>query len=127
MQYYTFLLDKASHNLCSFATPFGLYHYCWLPMGASESLDIASEKMHSVLDGIDGIEFYRDDIGFFSDSWDDHLSPLSIVLTRLQEVGFTINQMGNMGCDMLVCHYHNQHNHICLTNKMLLMIVDWFL
>ena len=32
----------------------------------------------------------------------------------------------NMGAHMLVCHYHNQHNHICLTNKMLPMIVDWF-
>ena len=32
----------------------------------------------------------------------------------------------NMGGHMLVCHYHNQHNCVCLTNKMLPMIVDWF-
>ena len=93
MQYYTFLLNEASHNLCTFATPFGLYRYCWLPMGVSESPDITTEKMHLVLDGIEDIEFYMDDIGVFSGNWDNHLSLLSIVLTRLQDVGFTINPL----------------------------------
>ena len=91
MQYYTFLLDEASCNLCTFTTPFGLYHYCWLPMGVSKSLDIATEQMHLVLDSIEDIEFYMDDIGVFSNSWDEHLSLLVIVLTCLQNVGFTIN------------------------------------
>ena len=91
MQYYTFLLDEASCNLCTFATPFGLYHYYQLPICISESLDIATEKMHSVLDGIDGIEFYMDDIGVFSDSWDNHLSLLAIVLTHLHDISFMIN------------------------------------
>ena len=34
-----------------------------------------------------------DDIGVFSNSWDAHLSLLSLVLTRLQDVGFTINPL----------------------------------
>ena len=93
MQYYTFVLDEPSHNLCTFATPFGLYRYCRLPMGVSESPDIATEKMHLVLDGIEDIEFYMDDIGLFSSSWEDHLSLLSLVLHRLQDVGFTINPL----------------------------------
>ena len=93
MQYYTFLLDEASRNLCTFATPFGLYRYCRLPMGVSESPDIATENMHLVLDGIEDIEFYMDDIGVFSSSWDAHLSLLSLVLSHLQDVGFTINPL----------------------------------
>ena len=93
MQYYTFLLDDASHNVCTFTIPFRLCHYCRLPMGVSESPDIATENMHLVLDGIEDIEFYMDDIGVFSSSWDDHLSLLSLVLTRLQDVGFTINPL----------------------------------
>ena len=93
MQCYTFLLDEASRNLSTFATPFGLYRYCRLPMGVSKSPDIATENMHVVLDGIEDIEFYMDGIGAFSDSWDAHLSLLSLVLTRLQDVGFTINPL----------------------------------
>ena len=69
IQYYTFLLDEASRNLCTFATPFGLYRYCRLPMGVSESPDIATENIHLVLDGIEDIKFYMDDIGVFSSSW----------------------------------------------------------
>ena len=35
-------------------------------------------------------------------------------------------QWENMGGHLLECHNHNQHNHICLNNKMLLLIVAWF-
>ena len=73
MQYYTFLLDDASHNVCTFTTPFRLCHYCRLPMGVSESPDIATENMHLVLNGIEDVKFYMDDIGVFSSSWDNQL------------------------------------------------------
>ena len=93
MQYYTFVLDEPSRNLCTFATPFGLYRYCRLLMGISESPDIATEKMHTVLDDIEGIEFYMDNIGVLSSTWPTHLSLLSTVLGRLEHVGFTINPL----------------------------------
>ena len=49
--------------------------------------------MHSVLDDIDGIEFYMHDIGVFVPTWTDHLSLLSTVLGCLENVGFTINPL----------------------------------
>ena len=39
------------------------------------------------------VEFYMDDIGCFSDSWDSHLHLLNEVLQCLQSVGFTINPL----------------------------------
>ena len=35
-------------------------------------------------------------------------------------------QWENMGGHLLVCHHHNQHNCVCLSNEMLPLIVDWF-
>ena len=35
-------------------------------------------------------------------------------------------QWENMGGHLLVCRHHNQHHRVCLTNKMLPLIVDWF-
>ena len=62
-------------------------------MSVSESPDIVTEMMHSVLDDIDGIEFYMDDIGVFSPMWTSHLSLLSTILGCLENVGFTINPL----------------------------------
>ena len=93
MQYYTFVLDEPSHNLCTFTMPFGLYRYCRLPMGISKSPDTVTEMMHSIFDDIEGIEFYIDDIGVFSSMWPNHLSLLSTILGGLENVGFTINPL----------------------------------
>ena len=91
MQYYTFELDDASKDLCTIATPFGLYRYARLPMGVSQSPDIAQQIMEEVLRGIDGVECYIDDLAIFSNNWEDHKRIVKEVLTRLQDAGFTIN------------------------------------
>ena len=62
-------------------------------MGVSEPPDIATEMMHSVLDDIDGIEFYMDNIGVFTTTWTVHVSLLSTVLGQLENMGFTINSL----------------------------------
>ncbi|MEM7284021.1 MAG: reverse transcriptase family protein, partial [Pseudomonadota bacterium] len=91
MQYYTFELDDASKELCTIATPFGLYRYKRLPMGISQSPDIPQEIMERVLRAIEDIVIYIDDIGVFSNSWEDHLTQLHCVCTALEQNGFTVN------------------------------------
>ena len=91
MQYYTFVLDEASKDLCTIATPFGLYRYNRLPMGISQSPDSAQEVMEQILRNIDDLEVYIDDIACFSNTYDDHMLLICNVLDRLRSKGFVIN------------------------------------
>ena len=80
MQYYTFELDEASKDLCTIATPFGLYRYARLPMVILQSPDIAQEVMEAVLTGIPDLEVYIADIACFSNTFDHHIHTLQQVL-----------------------------------------------
>ena len=92
MQYYTFELDEDSKNLCTITTPFGLYKYNRLPMGILESPDIAQEIMENILRE-DDCEVYIDDIGIFSNDWDEHVGKIKRILKKLQDHGFTMNPL----------------------------------
>ena len=91
MQYYTFVLDKASKDLCTIATPFGLYRYNCLPMGISQYLDIAQGIMEQVLRSIHNLKDYIDDSACFSNEFKAHLILIRTCLTRLCAKGFVVD------------------------------------
>ena len=93
MQYYTFGLDEESSNLCVIVTPFGKFRYKCLPMGICQSTDIAQEIMEHVFHDMDDIKCFLDDIGIFSNSYEEHMVTIRTVLMHLQHNNFSVNPL----------------------------------
>ena len=62
-------------------------------MGLKCSPDFAQEDMENIFCDVEDTEVYIDDIGAFSNSWEEHMALLSTILTLLQDNGFTVNPL----------------------------------
>ena len=92
MGYYHIQLTPNSRRLCTIVMPWGKYEYQRLPMGLSNSPDIFQENMSGLMQGLNFVRAYIDDLLVFSkESYDDHLEKLNKVLYRVQQAGLKIN------------------------------------
>ena len=62
-------------------------------MGLKCSPDYAQEVMENIFHDVTDAEVYIDDIGAFSNSREQHMALLHIILGKLQENGFTVNPL----------------------------------
>ena len=62
MGYYHIELSPASKELCTLVFPFGKFEMQRLPMGLCNSPDIFQEKMANLMDGLDFVRTYIDDL-----------------------------------------------------------------
>ena len=67
MFFYYFELDKASKELCTINTPYGLFCYTRLAMRVKVLLDVAQEMITKILNGLD-IVSYINNCGIWTDS-----------------------------------------------------------
>ena len=92
MGYYHIELNPASKEMCTIVLPFGKYEYQRLPMGLCNSPDIFQEKMSELMEGLDFVRTYIDDLLCLTKgSFEDHLEKLERVLSRLQQAGLKVN------------------------------------
>ena len=85
-------LDEESQKLCSTVLPWGKYQYTRLPTGVKVAPDIFQQVINNLFSDLDFVQAYLDDILITSsDSFQDHLEKLDIVLHRLTEAGFRAN------------------------------------
>ena len=80
-------LDEESKKLVVINTHKGLFAYNRLPFGVSAAPAIFQHTIESILQGIENVCVYLDDILVTGPTTADHLRTLEAVLTRLEEAG----------------------------------------
>ena len=85
-------LDEESRDYTTFLTPFGRFRFKRLPMGVNIAPEIYQRKMCELLEGIDGVLIYMDDVIVFGNSNDNHDKALHEVLNRIKNSGLKLNK-----------------------------------
>ena len=92
MGYWTLRLSPGSSKLCTVIFPWGKYEYLRLPMGATPSAFIFQQKMDTLMDGLDDVLAYIDDVLVINKgSFEEHLQRVELVLRRLLKANLTVN------------------------------------
>ena len=72
-------------------TPFGLFEFLRMPFGLCNAAQTFQRFMNQVLQGLDFVYVYIDDLLITSSSPEEHLEHLRLVFQRLEEHGIIIN------------------------------------
>uniref|UniRef100_A0A914VNX9 RNA-directed DNA polymerase n=1 Tax=Plectus sambesii TaxID=2011161 RepID=A0A914VNX9_9BILA len=70
----------------------GLYRYNRLPFGVSSAPGILQKTMDTMLQGIDGVHAYLDDIVIVGRTKEEHTAHLRPVLSRIKDFGFHVRK-----------------------------------
>jgi len=92
MGYYHIEISPHSRKLCTIVLPCGKYEYLQLPMGLFNSPDIFQEKMSGLMEDLEFVRAYIDDLLVItSGSYEDHLAKLEEVFLKLRNAGLKVN------------------------------------
>ena len=94
MGYWHIELNEKSSEHYKIVLPytFGKHRYKRLPMGVASSPDIFQEKKQTLMEGLENVRTYLDDILVITKgSFQDHLNELEQVLIRLHAAGLKVN------------------------------------
>jgi hypothetical protein len=83
--YWQILMDDADKEKTAFACFKGLFEFNVLPFGLSGAPGVFSELMSIVLEGLEFAIAYLDDILIFSETLEEHMRHIQIVMDRLRE------------------------------------------
>ena len=85
------LLDENSKEFTTINTMFGLYQYNFLPFGLNVSPSVFQETIDAIVNNIDGVKAYQDDLILFAKNGQEHDECLVKLLKRLCEKNVAIN------------------------------------
>jgi hypothetical protein len=99
MGYYTIRLDPDASRICTVIFHWGKYFYKRLTMGIAGSPDIVQSKMLELIEDLEYVRAYLDDLLCISrSSLKDHLKKLKEVLRHLCDAGLKVNTEKSTFC-----------------------------
>ena len=101
--YYHIALGKDSRAKTAFVMPFGRYEFLMVPFGLAQAPAYFQSLMNQVLEGLNFMMTYLDDIIIFSNSEEEHLLHLEKVFHQLREAGLKMKQSK---CDFFKSQIH---------------------
>ncbi|XP_026326150.1 uncharacterized protein LOC113234842 [Hyposmocoma kahamanoa] len=85
-------LDDESADLCTFATPFGRYQFLRLPFGINCASEVFHGKMRQLLEDLDGVDNFIDDIIVWGKTRSEHDERLGMLLERARTINLKFNK-----------------------------------
>lgn len=86
-------LDEKSSKYCTFNTPFGRYRFLRMPFGIISASEIFHRAMDNMLEGLEGVRCYVDDVVIWGSTQQEHNERLKKVLQRIRENGLKLNRV----------------------------------
>ncbi|KAI3359277.1 hypothetical protein L3Q82_002792 [Scortum barcoo] len=85
-------LHEDSTKYCTFNTPFGHYSFQRMPFGITSAPEVFHRTMEHIIEGIEGVRVYIDDIVLWGSTLEQHNERLIKVLQRIQHYGLKLNR-----------------------------------
>ena len=84
-------LSDESSRLTTFLTPYGRFRFTRLPFGLNSGPEVFHRAMRTILDGLEGVESYIDDVLIWAVTEEEHNQRLRQVLERCKQHGLQLN------------------------------------
>jgi hypothetical protein len=88
--YWQLPLDKLSREITAFQTPLGLYNFSVMPFGLVNASASFSRLMRKLLEGMQCVDNFIDDIIIYTRSFQQHLVVIKEFLKRLRTANSTV-------------------------------------
>ena len=82
--YHHIAIDEDSIKKTAFCTPFGKYEYLKVPFALAQAPSYFQKLMNKVLNGLNFAFAYLDDIIIFSETAEEHMKHIQIIIDRLK-------------------------------------------